>query len=208
MTYFTPIPVTLNKDVFDIVKSYLDNDERNYLDGKWDKIYNLTDWAAACNKVDVFQTLLQQCKEIKDASCAVSMAACHGNLEIMKFIRDNTGCLWDKYTYCFAVNPNSNIEILNYMKNNECPWNNYAYINAIKNDKFEFFKWLNVNGCPWNLGTCIEAANLGKLEFLQYARENGCPWNEDVLLYAKQGEHLECVEYCKENNCPTGLDWI
>lgn len=205
MSYYTH--VTLNKDVFSIIKSYLDPNEKHYLNGEWDKIYNLTSWAAARNKLDVFQTLLLNGDYIGNEK-TVCMAACYGHVEIMKFIRDHTNCLWDEYTYNFAVNPNSNIKTLEYMKENKCPWDSYTYINAIKNDKFDFFKWLHVNGCPWNYNTCIIAANLGKLKFLKYARENGCFWNGDVLIYAQQGGHWDCVEYCEENNCPIVLNIV
>ena len=200
MTHFTPIE--LDRDVFNLTKSFLDKNEIYYLNGEWDKIYNLTSWAAARNRLDVFQTLLKKGEYVGNKK-TVSMASCYGNVEIMKFIRNNTKCNWDEYTYDFAVNKNSNIETLEYMKENKCPWNSHSFINTIKNDKFDFFIWLHQNGCPWDYNTCTVAAKYGKLKFLKYARENGCLWNADTIKYAQQEGHIECVKYCKKNDCPT-----
>ena len=39
----------------------------------------------------------------------------------------------------------------------------------------ELLQFLRENGCPWNEGTCYFAAKNGHLECLKYAHENGCP---------------------------------
>jgi hypothetical protein len=41
----------------------------------------------------------------------------------------------------------------------------------------EVLQWLRANECPWDEGTCRWAAKCGKLEVLQWARANGCPWD-------------------------------
>ena len=39
----------------------------------------------------------------------------------------------------------------------------------------EVLIWLRENNCPWDEKTCEEAARGGHLEVLKYARDNGCP---------------------------------
>ena len=46
---------------------------------------------------------------------------------------------------------------------------------AAENGHLEVLKWLRENGCPWNEWTCKNAAGNGHLEILKWARENGCP---------------------------------
>ena len=41
----------------------------------------------------------------------------------------------------------------------------------------ELLQHLHENGCPWDKETCRRAGENGHLECLKYARENGCPWN-------------------------------
>ena len=42
----------------------------------------------------------------------------------------------------------------------------------------ELLQFLHENGCPWDEGTCSAAAHYGHLECLKYAHENGCPWDK------------------------------
>ena len=74
------------------------------------------------------------------------MAACRGDLNMLKWLRAN-GCLWDRFT-CTS---------------------------AASNGHFEILKWARANGCPWDSWTCAEAAENGHFEILKWARANGCP---------------------------------
>ena len=44
------------------------------------------------------------------------------------------------------------------------------------NGNVELLKFLHENGCPWDDRTCTSAAAGGLLECLKYAHENECPW--------------------------------
>ena len=66
----------------------------------------------------------------------------------------------------------------------------------------ELLQFLRENGCPWNEGTCYFAAKNGHLECLKYAHENGCPWNEKTCWIAACHGRLECLKYAHENVCP------
>ena len=48
-------------------------------------------------------------------------------------------------------------------------------------------QWARENGCPWDERTCRAAAKGGHLEVLKWAYENGCPWNEETCWAAAQG---------------------
>ena len=70
------------------------------------------------------------------------------------------------------------------------------------NGNLDLLKFLHENGCPWDEFTCSEAAIKGRLECLQYLHENGCPWNERTCSRAAQNGNLECLRYAHENGCP------
>jgi len=46
------------------------------------------------------------------------------------------------------------------------------------NVNLEVLKYLHENGCPWNEECCEIASLYEYLEVLKYLHENGCPWNE------------------------------
>ena len=62
----------------------------------------------------------------------------------------------------------------------------------------QVLQWLRENDCPWDEDTCTDAAQGGHLEVLKWSRENGCPWNIVVVrAHATKGRHLEMVEWLR-----------
>ena len=55
----------------------------------------------------------------------------------------------------------------------------------------EILKWLTENDCPWDEETCACAAQGGHLEVLKWARENGCPWDEGTRALAASKGYVE-----------------
>lgn len=53
---------------------------------------------------------------------------------------------------------------------------------AAGNGYLKILQWARENGCPWDEDTCSFAALNGHLEVLQWARANGCPWNVKMHL--------------------------
>ena len=68
-----------------------------------------------------------------------------------------------------------------------------------RNGNFDLLKFLHENGCPWNEWTCANAAKIGHFECLKYLHENGCPWHEWTCFNAAYNGHLECLKYAHEN---------
>ena len=56
----------------------------------------------------------------------------------------------------------------------------------------EVLQWARENDCPWDEETCARAAIGGHLEVLQWARAKGCPWDE--CTRARAAERLGYVE--------------
>jgi hypothetical protein len=97
-------------------------------------------------------------------------AAAHGNLDVLKYLREYRNTPWDVAT-CAAAAWIGNLEIL---------------------------KWARENGCPWDKRTCDNAARNGHLELLKWARENGAPWDDETCASASKGKHFDVVKYYVE----------
>ena len=78
------------------------------------------------------------------------------------------------------------------------------------NGNVELLQFLRGKECPWDSWTCHYAALNGHLECLQYAHENGCPWNESynkdtdtfegTCSNAAKNGHLECLKYAPKTD--------
>lgn len=131
---------------------------------------------------------------------AVYYAAENGHLDIVKYLHE-IGCPWNNHTYYCAVT-GGNLEIIKYLHENDCPWSESTCSNAVYHGHMEILKYLHDNGCPWDKNSCSFAAMKGHLNILQYLHENGCPWNEDIVEYAICNGHLDIIQYLHENGCP------
>ena len=67
----------------------------------------------------------------------------------------------------------------------------------IQNGHLEVLQYLHENGCPWNQNACLYAAKYGHLKVLEYLHQNGCPWDEEACLKAsKSNGHLTVAKWC------------
>lgn len=88
------------------------------------------------------------------------------------------GYEWNEYTFVVAVatavsvpNPHVNIDIM---------------------------EWLRTNGCPWGVRVTNAAAAAGPLEHLIWLIDNGCPVASDIVEAAVLGGNLETLKYLIE----------
>src|SRR5689334_10072092 len=49
-----------------------------------------------------------------------------------------------------------------------------------ENGELHLIQWLRENRCPWSKDTCDSAAKGGHLEVFKWAIGNGCEWTEDT----------------------------
>ena len=94
----------------------------------------------------MFEYIKNNCKNIKFASNIFTRAAKNGNLENMKWLKEN-GCPWNLWTFEYAA-LNGNLENMKWLKENGCPWDEQTFMRAAENGNLENMKWLKENGCP------------------------------------------------------------
>ena len=103
---------------------------------------------------------------------------------------------------CACAAEGGHLEVLQWARENDCPWDASTCENAAEGGHLEVLQWARENGCPWDEWTCAYAAGGGHLEVLKWARENSCPWDEHTCSNAAGGGHLEMLKWARENGCP------
>ena len=118
-------------------------------------------------------------------------AAKFGQMDILQWARQN-GCPWDEQT-CTSAAENGHLEVLIWAQQNGCPWDEQACNIAAENGYLDVLIWAQRNGCPWDGCTCSKAAENGHLEVLIWAQQNGCPWDEETCSSAAENGHLDVL---------------
>lgn len=66
---------------------------------------------------------------------------------------------------------------------------------AAAGGQLEMLQYLRGEGCPWDIYTCIASARCGNLEVLRYAHEGGCPWPIRICDAAAGAGHVHILGY-------------
>jgi hypothetical protein len=157
-------------------------------------------------------------------------------LELLKWIREEKKCEWNKWTIIVAARQ-GNLEMVKYCVANDCPIDGRACAWAADGGHLEILKYLHEEvKAPWDDCTASSAAHNGHLHILEYLVErkydqydtwackfaamNGhlnclkylhetakAPWDDWSVFYAHEKNHPECVQYLLDNNCPLPTGW-
>ena len=124
----------------------------------------------------------------------------YDRVDLLKYARDERGYVWSHHKRALArfAARKGHIACLQYLNDNECPWNERTCEAAASHGQLGCLQYLHENGCPWDENTTLMAACYGHLDCLRYAHEHGCPWNKTCSTT----RHLECLRYAHENGCP------
>jgi hypothetical protein len=157
-------------------------------------------------------------------------------LELLKWIREEKKCEWDKWTICGAARQ-GNLEMVKYCVAKKCPIDAWACASAAIDGHLECLKYLREEAnAPWDWKTaswaaynghlhileylverkyddyseyaCGYAAEEGQLDCLKYLHETAkAPWDYRAVREAHENNHPECVQYLLDNNCPLPRGW-
>ncbi|GFH47271.1 hypothetical protein CTEN210_03746 [Chaetoceros tenuissimus] len=201
------------------------------LRGQWNED-SLQD-AVHSGDMEVLQYLLldHRCPRDDPLACAAaaSLKDHRKSLEILKLLREH-GVPWNSETFASAARF-GNLEVLDYLKDNECPSDEEALYAAVQNgdaaiiqrclhcgsdertcslavthpahdNALEVLKFLRHLEVDWDEDTCAEAALQGNLKALNWALEHGCNWSEETFNNAIKSTDTTTIEYCIDNHCP------
>jgi hypothetical protein len=158
-------------------------------------------------------------------------------LELLKSIREEKKCKWDRWTIDAAAEQ-GNLEMVKYCVANKCPVKEYACAHAALHGQLECLKYLHEEvKAPWggsttaawaaanghlhileylvereydkfNAWACRNAAENGHLDCLKYLHEVvKAPWDWLAVHVAHENNQLECLQYLLDNDCPLPPGW-
>ena len=157
-------------------------------------------------------------------------------LELLKWIREEKKCQWDRRTINAAVRQ-GNLEMVKYCIANECPIDEMACKYAASEGHLEILKYLREEAeAHWDSRTatfaakyghlhileylveceydqysglaCTNAATSGHVDCLKYLHETAkAPWDAWSVYHAHENNQTECVQYLLNNNCPLPPGW-
>lgn len=133
---------------------------------------------------------------------ACSTAAAAGDLELLMYLREQ-GCPWNNLTVISAID-NGHLNCFLYARDQNCPLNEEQEPKyyAANAGQIEIMTYLHNHGETWNVHSMREAASGGRVVCLKYLRDQGCPWNATVCRSAAGSGQLECLMFLHENGCP------
>ena len=107
---------------------------------------------------------------------------------------------WDERHFCIQVAKTNKLELLKWIREEKkCEWDRWTIIAAAEQGNLEMVKYCVAKKCPINETACANAAKNGHLEVLKYLREEAkAPWGSGTASLAAQNGHLHILEYLVE----------
>jgi hypothetical protein len=129
-------------------------------------------------------------------------AAEGGSLDVVRWLRREAKCDWDKWTPALAAKA-GNHEVLEWCWRNSCEIDEETCSGAAATGRLEILEWLkHVGCCFWTCKTCAVAAETGHLPVLVWLKANGCQWDSFTCEAALLCGHLDIFSWALANGCP------
>ncbi|GFR45438.1 hypothetical protein Agub_g6817 [Astrephomene gubernaculifera] len=193
--------------------------------------------AVRSNRVGTLEYLLSECNFMPESRC-VDTAAEDGHLDVLKVLHahgESIGGIWCAargghlhvvswlveevlgervlwgcpWMMGFAAQ-SGNLELLRWLRERGCPWNEYTLNRAAEAGCEEALEWLVKQGCPWEEmgGAYTTAARQGDLLTMRCLRRLGCPWGPPGLVFEdciEAGCDLPILDWLLKEGCP--VEW-
>ena len=149
---------------------------------KWAREEKQCDWNVGTSRTAALQGNLEMVKYCVANKCPIDENACAyaadgGELEVLKYLREEVKAPWGSETASYAAH-NGHLHILEYLVER-------------KYDEYD------EDACLW-------AALNGHIDCLKYLHETAkAPWYSEAIRQA----HPECLQYCLDNDCPLPRGW-
>ena len=162
---------------------------------------------AETNKLELLKWAREE-KKCEWNERTINRAAEQGNLEMVKYCVANE-CPIDVEA-CALAAENGQLECLKYLREEaKAPWNSSTAARAAENGHLHILEYLVERKYDqYNEFSCSNAAENGHLDCLKYLHETAkAPWDSDAVWEAHHYKHPECVQYLLDNNCPLPYGW-
>jgi hypothetical protein len=165
----------------------------------------ICDWAAKSGSIDTLKWLKEQGSEFTVDTTKGAAAGAH--IHVLQFLRDE-GCEWDQIT-CSTAAWHGHLSVLRWLYEQTCPWHPaYVSSDAAYSGSIEMLVYLKQQGCVFNEEAMIGAAAAGQLAVCEFLVAEQCPSDTRACAEAARGGHLETVRILHESGCPCEVDSI
>ena len=162
---------------------------------------------AETNKLELLKWAREE-KKCAWGRGTINPAAYHGNLEMVKYCVANE-CPIDEWA-CECAAGNGNLECLKYLREEaKAPWDLGTAARAHRNGHLHILEYLVERKYDkYNEYACANAAGNGHLDFLKYLHETAkARWDYRAVRDAHDYNQPDCVHYLLDNNCPLPPGW-
>lgn len=142
-------------------------------------------------------------KGIYPKTYGANLAAKHGHLEILKWMKENNLPLPSQLGANWAVEF-APIEVLQWLKENNIIPDELGSYRAVYVGRLDVLQWLEENNIYFtNQNDANTAAAYGHLDILQWMKDNNAPLpNQNGANWAAENGRLDVLEWLKNNNLP------
>ena len=162
---------------------------------------------AETNNLELFKWAREE-KKCKWDEWTIDVAAKHGNLEMVKYCVANK-CPINAMA-CSSAALNGQLEVLKYLREEvKAPWDSVAASWAALSGHLHILEYLVERKYDkYNQWACQWAALKGHFDCLKYLHETAkVPWNFQAVRDAQKNNHPECLQYLLDNTCPLPRNW-
>lgn len=142
-------------------------------------------------------------------------AAAHGNLELLKWEKENDFD-FDRSTFAASA-AYGHLNIMKWLKEINCPiypeyqmddgtsiqrrYDTYVSRCAAENGNLENLIWLRQNGCEMVAATFTKAIEFKHNHVIEWLKNIECPFDSNTFIAAAKRTNLEMLKWLKDNNC-------
>ena len=139
-------------------------------------------------------------------SDAIKNAAGNGHMDIILYIRDNYGDIFEyskmDVEICAAASSGGHLECLSFLYNNDFSIDRKVSRYAALNGHKHILEFAYDNLIIWDEKACANASRNGHLDCLTYLHEKNCPLSARAYAYAARNGHYHIIKYLYEIGCP------
>ncbi len=162
---------------------------------------------AQTNKLELLKWIREE-KKCKWNEWTIDAAAYYGNLEMVKYCVANECPIYEEA--CAEAAENGQLECLKYLREEvKAPWDSATASLAAQNGHLHILEYLVERKYgTYSERACGYAAMFGHLDCLKYLHETAkAPWDEEAVREAHNYNYPECLQYLLDNNCPLPIGW-
>ena len=119
-------------------------------------------------------------------------------LDSLRFLHAR-GCEFSTNSCWWVVRYHGNIEVLRFLHDETGADLTGTLLTAAENGNLRCMRYAHQHGEAWHPDICMMAARGGHLQCLHYAHKHGCPWDDETAQAAVCARSWGCLKYALQH---------